>query len=173
MLVCHTHKMDTCLKLAGENWEAFFLCVYCCVQIICQRIQNLHISKETESLKMTFFFFWWGLGYVYVDSCTVAGASHYSHLGPYVLARLWVLHIYWSAITVILAICCSTDGGWGKLVIQMLKFHCCVLCKRIWVMCLLVWLQMLYWSFSLSSIAKCTVPSPLFYTQVMLLKEWA
>jgi len=26
--------------------------------------------------------------YVYVDSCTVAGASHYSHLGPYVLARL-------------------------------------------------------------------------------------
>ena len=63
--------------------------------------------------------------------------------------------------------------GWGKLVIQMLTFRCAVFCKRIWVMCLLVWLQVLYWSFSPSLIAKCTTPNHLFYAQVMLLKKWA
>jgi len=108
---------------------------------------------------------------VCVDSCTVAGASHYSHLGPYMLVRLWALHVYWSMISHIVSLVLNW-WGWGKLVIQVLTFYCTVFCKRIWVMCLLVWLQVLYWSF-IPSIAKCTTPNALFYTQVMLLKKWA
>lgn len=84
--LCHTHKMYTCMKLAGENWEAFFLCLLLCSYRPSTNTKSAHCKEKLVTEDDFFLIGGWGC--VFVNSCIVAGASHYSCLGPYVLARL-------------------------------------------------------------------------------------
>ena len=44
--VCHTHKMDTCMKLAGESWEAFFLCLLLCSDHLSMNTKCAHFKVQ-------------------------------------------------------------------------------------------------------------------------------